>query len=222
LNGNLGAVVTGYRFGEVMFDATEEGLWVDYVVLNPVTGNQEFKHSWVTKHDGLIFGSGFYQVLPNSPLDITKAAPAEYTIAVVERAARSYKAYGRARAIEHFISPESLDGDWYVFIVDESGKMTANVNQKLVGMDLADVTKTDVDSNEIGQILASVTAAGRWIHYRNPSSGEKKKKHMWIASATTDFQSGQIGLDNWRVGLWRAESLCSLCPVVAKWQPCSC
>ena len=27
-------------------------------------GSQEWKHSWVVRHDGLIFGSGWYQNLP--------------------------------------------------------------------------------------------------------------------------------------------------------------
>ena len=53
---------------------------MDYLFLNPNTGKQEFKHSWAVRHDGLLFGSGWYQVLPNSPLDVTKADPAEYTV----------------------------------------------------------------------------------------------------------------------------------------------
>ena len=66
LKGDLGVDQTGYRFGEVMLAATEEGRWVDYLFLNPDTGNQEFKHSWVIRHDGLLFGSGWYQVLPTN------------------------------------------------------------------------------------------------------------------------------------------------------------
>ena len=39
------------------------------------------------------------RVLPSSPLDVTKAAPAEYTVAVVDRAIRYYKATaGRERS----------------------------------------------------------------------------------------------------------------------------
>ena len=61
LNGDLGVDVTGYRFGDVMLGATEDGLWVDYVFFNPRTGKQNVKHSWVIKHGGLIFGSGWYE-----------------------------------------------------------------------------------------------------------------------------------------------------------------
>ena len=61
LQGDLGVDVTGYRFGDVMLGATEDGLWVDYVFFNPKTGKQDVKHSWVIKRDDLIFGSGWYE-----------------------------------------------------------------------------------------------------------------------------------------------------------------
>ena len=44
-----------------MLTATEEGKWVGYVYLNPTTEKEEQKHTWVVKHDGLIFGSGWYE-----------------------------------------------------------------------------------------------------------------------------------------------------------------
>ena len=72
LKGDMGVDSTGYRFGDVMLGATERGLWVDYVFLNPATGNQEYKHSWVVRRDGLLFGSGWYQVLPSFSLESGK------------------------------------------------------------------------------------------------------------------------------------------------------
>ncbi len=65
LKGELGVDSAGYRFGDVMLGATDEGLWVDYLFLNPATGTQEYKHSWVVRRDGLLFGSGWYQILPS-------------------------------------------------------------------------------------------------------------------------------------------------------------
>lgn len=38
----------------------KEGHWVYYDFINPETGNEEPKTSWFKLHDGLIFGSGFY------------------------------------------------------------------------------------------------------------------------------------------------------------------
>ena len=68
LKGDLGVDSAGYRYGDVMLGANERGLWVDYVFLNPKTGNQEYKHAWVVRRDGLLFGSGWYQVLPAFPV----------------------------------------------------------------------------------------------------------------------------------------------------------
>ena len=69
LKEELGVDSTGYRFGDVMLGATEQGLWVDYIFLNPATGNQEYKHAWAVRRDGLLFGSGWYQVLPTLPAE---------------------------------------------------------------------------------------------------------------------------------------------------------
>ncbi len=59
---SFGVDVDGDRFGLLMLEATSEGRWVDYVYLNPNTGFRELKHSWVVRHDGLIFGSGWYEL----------------------------------------------------------------------------------------------------------------------------------------------------------------
>ncbi|MDE0076123.1 MAG: hypothetical protein OXO50_01310 [Caldilineaceae bacterium] len=49
-------------------------MWVDRFLLNPVAGTQAWQHSWVVRHDGLIFGSGWYQNLPVW----TQGEPGEY------------------------------------------------------------------------------------------------------------------------------------------------
>ena len=42
---------------------TTGSTWEDYVFLNPVTGDDQLKRSWLSLHDGYIFGSGFYYPL---------------------------------------------------------------------------------------------------------------------------------------------------------------
>ena len=61
VHADLGVDADGYRYGLVMLEATSEGMWIDYVYLNPNTGFRELKHSWVVRHDDLIFGSGWYE-----------------------------------------------------------------------------------------------------------------------------------------------------------------
>lgn len=62
VHADLGVDADGYRYGLVMLEATAEGMWVDYVYLNPNTGFRELKHSWVVRHEDLIFGSGWYEL----------------------------------------------------------------------------------------------------------------------------------------------------------------
>ncbi len=52
---------TGYFYGDDLLSATEDGLWVEYVILNPETGEERRKHTWVVSRDDLIFGSGWYE-----------------------------------------------------------------------------------------------------------------------------------------------------------------
>lgn len=52
--------VTGYFYGDDILSATEAGKWVSYVFNNPDTGEETRKHAWVVRHDGLFFGSGWY------------------------------------------------------------------------------------------------------------------------------------------------------------------
>lgn len=52
---------TGYFYGDDLLAATEEGRWVSYVFFNPDTGEEQRKHTWAVRHDGLLFGSGWYE-----------------------------------------------------------------------------------------------------------------------------------------------------------------
>ena len=51
----------GYFYGDDILSATEVGKWVSYVHDKPDTGEVTRKHTWVVRHDGLFFGSGWYE-----------------------------------------------------------------------------------------------------------------------------------------------------------------
>ncbi len=181
LKGDLGVDVTGYRFGDLMLTATEEGIWVDYLFRNLASGIQEYKHSWVVRREGLLFGSGWYQAMPSLATAVTKAQPAEYTVAVVDRALRYYKAYGREEAVAYYNTPESVDGEWYVYIFDEDDQLIAHVNPDLLGMDLKEELGLDSTGYHFGNDMVNATEAGLWVHYVfvNPATGEEETKHAW-------------------------------------------
>ena len=52
--------------------------------------------------------------------------PASYTQEVVANAISRYDAEGREASIAYHSSKESIDGPWYVFLLDENGFVLAN------------------------------------------------------------------------------------------------
>ncbi len=50
----------GSTLGVSIAKATVTGKWIDYLWPNPETGDIEQKRTWAIRHDGYLFGSGFY------------------------------------------------------------------------------------------------------------------------------------------------------------------
>ena len=180
IDGPLGTDVTGYNFGADFKTADENGKWVDYVYLNPADGfAYERKHSWLVKHDGLIFGSGWYE--RDVQVDTLKDNPRAYARALVEQATARYDANGRAAIAEQYNRPESVDGQWYVFIVDEDDEFLAHAaTPERVGTDVKALT--DANGYAHGQAIAEATEAGGWLQYTrvNPATGMDQPKHSWV------------------------------------------
>ncbi len=57
----------GYMLGIEIAKATEIGLWVEYLWPNPVTGEDARKRTWAIRHDGYLFGTGYYE-----PAEVTE------------------------------------------------------------------------------------------------------------------------------------------------------
>ena len=162
----------------VMAVADEDGEWFSYTFTNPATGAVEAKHSWVVDIDGLTFGSGWYERGPS------KADVQAYTRDFVSRAIDLYSAVGREDTIAYYNIPESVDGQWYVFIVDEEGYTVGHHNPMFRGRDASASTPSErVDSKGYfyGDALLSATESGRWVDYwlLNPETGDERQKHTW-------------------------------------------
>ena len=164
----------GYPAGEaVAAVADEDGEWFSYTFPNPETGSAETKHSWIVRHGGLVFGSGWYEQGPRK-----SDAPA-YTKSVVGQALNLYDSLGLDAAIEYYSSKESVDGQWYVFIVDEDGYTIAHPNPVFVGRDPS--LRVDATGYFYGDDLLGATETGRWVDYVlvNPETGDDRQKHTW-------------------------------------------
>ncbi len=110
----------------------------------------------------------------------TKNEPAAYTQAVVQDAIRLYNSEGRQAAIDHYNSPDNVDGQWYVFIIGEAGYSIAHHDPKILGRDPA--LRVDSTGYFYGDEMMSATEAGKWVSYvfTNPDTGEETLKHTWM------------------------------------------
>ena len=67
----------------------------------------------------------------------SKSAPAEYTKFFVNNAISRYETEGLEATLAHYSQVESIDEQWYVFIVDEEGTVIAHFSSLVLGENLS-------------------------------------------------------------------------------------
>ena len=187
LEGPTGTDITGYDFGTAMAGADENGRWVSYVFRNPATGEQQLKHGWAVRSDGLIFLSGWYEFSPiaNMSEDAPTAdQPAEFTQAYVQQAIDMYIAEGREKTFERYGSEDSAVGRWYLFVIDkETDELVLHPNHALLGAKSAQ--RRDSRGYAYGAEMLKTTEEGQWVSYFYRTYGgdtptEEGDKHTWL------------------------------------------
>ena len=171
----------------VAASADENGAWFDYTFTDLATGSVETKHSWMVIHDGITFGSGWYEEGPG------KTDSPAYTQAFVQQAINLYDAVGLEDTVAYYNTTESVDGQWYAFILDgESGFTIAHYNPVLRGRDPS--LRVDPTGYFYGDDLLGATEAGRWVEYVifNPETGENQRKHAFAV-----LHDGYIFASGW-------------------------
>ena len=117
-----------------------------------------------------------------------KSAPADYTKHVVANAIARYRADGLDAAVAHYNSPNSVDGQWYVFIIDEDDLVIAHPDPQRLGLDLNGWVGTDANGYEYGPDMLAADENGKWVSYvyNNPETttigsdfGELELKNVW-------------------------------------------
>ena len=159
----------------VAASADENGAWFDYTFTNPATASVETKHSWMVIHDGITFGSGWYEEGPG------KTDSPVYTQAFVQQAINLYDAVGFAETVQYYNTKESVDGQWYVFMIDEDGTVIAHANPALVGQLASDVLGPN-NYPTGAAVAASADENGAWFDYTftNPATASVETKHSWM------------------------------------------
>ena len=167
MEGWVGTDANGYTFGPEMLSATEEGKWVSYVFRNPDTGDigsnladLELKNAWVVRHDGLLFGSGWYITADRFTEHLVSVAVSKFRAEGLASTIQYFADPGSAlagleAAIEYYNSAETVEGEWFAFIAEERGAVVAHSDPDLVGMPLSDVIHFE---------LGSATDDGLWVN----------------------------------------------------------
>lgn len=119
-----------------------------------------------------------------------KSAPAEYTKFFVNNAISRYETQGLEATLAYYNREESIDGQWYVFIVDENDLVIGHPDAHRLGLDLKGWVTLDATGYNFGPDMLSATEDGKWVSYvyQNPESGgigddhtgALEYKHVWV------------------------------------------
>ena len=117
----------------------------------------------------------------------SKSTPAEYTQYFVDSAIARYETQGLDATLAHYNREDSVDGQWYVFIIDENDMVIAHPDPGRLGLDLNGWVGTDANGYEFGPAMLAATEDGAWVSYvyRNPESGgigsgDFELKNVWV------------------------------------------
>ena len=132
-----------------------------------------------------------------------RSAPAEYTRFFVESAIARYETQGLEATLAHYNRAESVDGQWYVFIIDGNDLVIAHPDPGRRGLDVKGWVGTDANGYNFGPEMLSATEDGKWVSYvyRNPESGgigadfgELELKNVWV-----DRHDGLLFASGWYI-----------------------
>ena len=131
------------------------------------------KVAYAVRHDGLIFASGYYPVVED---------PRAYTVGYVEQAIAYYEREGREATVAYYNSAESIDGDWYLVLLDETDAILTNpVFPNIIGMNHQSVgLASGFEPIGDGEVI-DATEEGHWFSYSffNPTTAENDQMHTY-------------------------------------------
>ena len=102
-----------------------------------------------------------------------KSAAADYTRFFVDNAISRYETQGLDATLAYYNSPQSVDGQWYVFIIDQNDLVIGHYDPGRLGLDLNGWVGTDANGYTFGPEMLTATEEGKWVSYvyRNPETG---------------------------------------------------
>ena len=117
----------------------------------------------------------------------SRSAPAAYTKYFVDNAIVMYETRGLDATMEYYSREQSVDGQWYAFIIDENDLVIGHPDAQRLGLDLKGWVGTDANGYNFGSELLTADESGKWVSYvyRNPAMGglgseDFQLKNVWV------------------------------------------
>ena len=168
---------------DLIFDELQDGdgIWVDYIFLDPSTNKNGLKSSWIVQHDEYIFGAGYYYSIDEKIDRVFDEAIALYESGGFEAIISDYK-------------PSSVD---YVYAINPLNNTTMahpQLTGYVIGQTAEDAKRLLEQSNVDNPTLAhSIKATmtypeiatalqtnnvSKYLHYINPATEELEPKRI--------------------------------------------
>jgi len=159
-------------------------------------------HTVLARIDGVPFARSRVTVTTFGDDMLGDEGKATFTQEFVQAALDRYDRDGREATVAYHNSQASIEGERYVFIIDENDLFVSHpVMPALIGRDVKTIVGSD--GYELGEEIAKATEAGRWIRYLWPNpavGGVEEPKHTWaIRHDGLIFASGYYGPPNLQV-----------------------
>ena len=135
---------------------------------------------------------------------LPKSAPADYTRYLVQNAISRYETLGLDATLAYYNRPDSIDGQWYVFIIDENDLVIGHPDAQRLGLDVKGWVGTDTNSYNFWPDMLSATEDGKWVSYvyQNPESGSLGSDHtgaIQLKNAWVVRHEGLLFASGWYV-----------------------
>ncbi len=191
--GWVGTDINGYNFAREMLSATGEGKWVSYVFANPASGNLgsgytgefELKNTWVVRHDGLLFASGWYINVEEFAPQLILESAEHFRSGGLEAILDFYNdprgiSVGLIPTVEYYNSTDTLDGYFSGLIAAPDGEILAHIDPALIGTDIEDL---------LGPAVRNASPDGAWITADdNPAeAGGPQTMRIWAIDVDGTF-----------------------------------
>ena len=90
-----------------------------------------------------------------------RSDPADYTKFFVDNAISLYETQGLDATLAYYNRPQSVDGQWYVFIIDENDLVIGHPDAHRLGLDLNGWVGTDSNGYNFGPDMLSASEEGK-------------------------------------------------------------